>query len=156
MRLLLLLSSLLLASGSADAGWGDALCPVKTDGPPAGLREGPCEVQSRPAGCPTCGPKCDCSSCGCDSRSWVSTCGAVPAKIKLARPPAPAPVVRQTFAPAAEVPAPRPFPVRDVPHAGHSCPTCGHTSYETHMVRGWVGGGRHRHVCPLCQTSWVH
>lgn len=41
----------------------------------------------RAAGCPKCGPKCDCKDCDCDARSWRGDCGAAPRRAPAAPPP---------------------------------------------------------------------
>ena len=88
----------------------------------------------------------------------------VPAGLRE-EPDAPAPLQvihpKAKAIPVREVRAPASFPVRSTVgrggyHAGHDCPACGHVSHETHVVRGWVGNGQHRHACPRCGSTWVH
>lgn len=79
---------------------------------------------------------------------------AVPALATVERAKAEAARIVDQTKPASGVPAAQPF--RDVPHATHSCPRCGHTSRDTHEVRGWLPDGRHRHQCPVCAATWVH
>lgn len=84
-------------------------------------------------------------------------------RLRAPRPqpqPAPRPWVNPVIpVPAQGVPVPQPFRGQDVHHPDHRCPACGFQSAEgggTWVVRGFLGDGTHRHVCPRCGQSWRH